>query len=122
MGITLNGITLPSHLLWLDEFDWLPIAHSSERSLTGKMLIEEASLIKGRPITLESDWATRAVIEQLYALASQPNQTHTLDIDGRVFTVMFRHGEQPISAVPIKPLADPGPNDYYLLTLRLIEV
>lgn len=120
--ITLAGITLPDHLVWLDEFDWLPVAHSSERGLTGKLLVEEAPLVKGRPITLEGDWATRAVIEQLYALASQPNQTHTLDIDGRVFTVMFRRGEQPVSAVPIKPSADPVSNDYYLLTLRLIEV
>jgi len=39
--ITLAGITLPDHLVWLDEFDWLPIAHSSERSLTGKMLIAD---------------------------------------------------------------------------------
>ncbi len=120
--ITLGAITLPDHLVWLDEFDWLPIAHSSERSLTGKLLVEEASLIKGRPITLSSDWATRDVLQQLYALASQPGQTHALVLDSRTYTVMFRHGEQPISAVPIKPSADPSANDFYQLTLRLIEV
>jgi hypothetical protein len=120
--ITLAGITLPDHLVWRDEFDWLPVAHSSERSLTGKLLVEESPLIKGRPITLEGDWATRDVVEQLYTLASQPSQAHSLNIDGCVFSVMFRRGEQPVSAVPIKPSADPVSNDYYLLTLRLIEV
>ena len=120
--ITLATITLPDHLVWLDEFDWLPVAHSSERGLTGKQLIEEAPLVKGRPITLEGDWATRAVVQQLYTLASQPNQIHTLDLDGRTFSVMFRRREQPISAVPIKPSADPGSNDFYQLTLRLTEV
>ncbi len=122
MSITLNGITLPNQLLWLDEFDWLPVAHSSERSLTGKLLIEEAPLIKGRPITLEGDWATRDIVEQLYALAGQPGQSRTLDLHGRTFTVMFRQSEQPISAVPIKPHDVPGPNDYYQITLRLTEV
>lgn len=120
--ITLGAITLPDHLMWLDEFDWLPIAHSSERSLTGKMLVEEAPLVKGRPITLSSDWATRDIVEQLYALAGQPGQSHTLDLHGRTFTVMFRQSEQPITAVPIKPHDVPGPNDFYQLTLRLIEV
>jgi len=41
MAITLDGLDLPADLEWQDEFDWQPIAHSSERSLTGKMLIEE---------------------------------------------------------------------------------
>lgn len=120
--ITLAGITLPDHLVWTDEFDWVPVAHSSERSLTGKLLIEEASLTKGRPITLSNDWATRDVIEQIYALASLPGQTHTLDLHGRTFTVMFNHTDTPVSAVPIKPHNVPDSNDYYQLTLRLIEV
>ena len=120
--ITLASITLPDHLLWTDEFDWLPIAHSSERSLTGKILAEEALLIKGRPITLSSDWATRDVVEQLYVLASQPAQSHSLDLHGRIFSVMFRRAETAISAVPIKPLTEPGAIDFYLLTIRLIEV
>lgn len=120
--ITLATITLPGHLLWTDEFDWFPVAHSSERSLTCKLLMEEKQLIKGRPITLSSDWATRDVVQQLYTLASQPGQTFTLDLHGRLFTVKFRREEAPITAVPIKPLTEPGANDFYQLTLRLTEV
>ena len=33
----LDDITLPDDLLWINEFDWNPVAQSTERSLSGAL-------------------------------------------------------------------------------------
>lgn len=128
MSITLNGIALPSDLEWQDEFDWQPVASSSERSLTGKLLIEEAPLANGRPMTLyggeNAAWVTRSTLDQISALASTPAATMTLDYHGTPYTVMWRRSEQPIEARQVMRLQNPGSeaDHKYTITLRLMEV
>ncbi len=34
----LDTMTLPDNLLWVNEFDWTPVAQSTDRSLTGSLL------------------------------------------------------------------------------------
>ena len=113
--INLDSITLPD-MIWADEFDWRPVVQRTERTLTGKLMIEEASLHKGRPITLTDTWITRSTLEQLQILASAPANTHTLTIQA------WRHSEQALTAEPIKPVTDPDGDDLYSLTLRLMVV
>ncbi len=50
--MTLDGIELPDDLLWVDEFDWNPVAQDIERSLTGALMVQEQAKLYGRPITL----------------------------------------------------------------------
>ena len=119
--ITLHNINLPD-MVWEDEFSWRPIAHRTERTLTGKLVIEEALMKKGRPITLSSVWINRSTLEQLQAIASAPATTYSLQLQGASYTVAFRHLDQAFTAIPIKPVTDPDQNDFYELTLRLMVV
>lgn len=52
MAITLGALVLPSGLVWSDEFAWTPVAQNIERTLTGALVIEEATKTAVRPITL----------------------------------------------------------------------
>ena len=65
----LDDITLPDDLLWINEFDWNPVAQSTERSLTGALLVQERQLIHGRPIVLsgngEAGWVSRLTVKSL---------------------------------------------------------
>lgn len=125
MSITLNGITLPSDLEWSDEFDWTPVRQSMDRSLTGKLLIEEAEKVGGRPITLyggqNACWVPRSTVVALKALLVA-NNTMTLMYHGTEYSVMWRHDETPIEANQVRRIANPGDNWKYTITLRLMEV
>jgi hypothetical protein len=120
--MTLNLLQLPDDLFWHDEFSWSAVRQSSDLTLTGALIVEEAAQQAGRPITLIDGWASRAVVEQLYLLVQQPGQVHTLVMGGQTYTVMFRHSEGALTATPLLPVTDPAPTDPYLITLRLMVV
>lgn len=124
-------LTLDPDLQWRDEFEWFAIQETVERGLTGALIIDRAEKVKGRPITLappseEAAWQSRATITQLQAWESDPALTMTLSLRGETFSVQFRrHDGAPFEAQPVVFVADPLPGgfgDWYLVTLRLIEV
>lgn len=126
MTITLDALTLPSDLLWSDEFEWSPIESTQEYAVTGALVVDTATRQAGRPITLEADedraWIDRATLQQLYALTTPANRQMTLVMNGVTRDVIFRPGGDPISARPIFPLANPQADLAYVVTLRLTEV
>ena len=124
----LDTITLPDDLLWINEFDWNPVEQTTERSLTGALLVQEGQLTHGRPIVLsgngEAGWVSRLTVKSLFALSKAANKTMTLTLpDNRQFSVIFdRLNGTPIEAQQVLPFAYPGDSDQYLLTLRLLTV
>lgn len=130
MAITLDGLDLPADLEWQDEFDWQPIAHSSERSLTGKMLIEEAPLVKGRPVTLyggpNACWVPRSLVlalKSMEASVSDINNPMLLDFHGTQMRVIWRRDDGPaVEAKPVVRIRNPGPDHKYYITIKLVEV
>lgn len=134
MAITLGAITLPSGLAWGDEFDWTPVEQSSDYSLTGALILQTATKLKGRPITLvgQSDgadhtaWISRANLLILKTALNVAGATFTLTLhDARIFTVA---ANGPVKAAPLpayKSLlpANPDSDHWYLLaSVPLIEV
>lgn len=121
-------VTVHSDLWWSDEHNWWPVEQSVKRSLTGALIVQAAARVAGRPITLEarddsSAWHSRATIEQLRNWASTPGQQLTLSLLGTSYTVMFRHQDGAgIEATPIIDYSDPGPDDPYRLTLRMMQI
>lgn len=117
-------LTLPSDLDWRDEFAWTPVEHSTDYSLAGNLVVQEGSRQDGRPITLfggrEAAWISRTDLEQLYAMASVPEQQLTLSLWGRLFSVMFRR--PPIDVEPIRRIANAGPDHRYAITVNLMEI
>jgi len=123
--ITLNGIALPNDLEWQDEFTWTPVQQRTERTLTGALMIEEATRIKGRPFTLaggeNAAWIRKGTLDQLRALATA-NNNMTLEYRGETYTVRFRHSETPVEATPVLRTANPDSETRYTFTIRLMEV
>ncbi|MFC4161948.1 hypothetical protein [Chitinimonas lacunae] len=123
---SLDGIELPD-LPWSDELNWAPIAQNVDYGLAGALIVQVGERRAGRPITLAGDDATnycsRAVLLQLYQLASMPGKVMVLTLaDGRRFDVMWRHGEGAIEARPIEHKIVQGPDDEYNVTLRFLTV
>ena len=145
MAITLGALVLPSGLIWSDEHAWSPVAQSTEQTLSGAPVIEEAIKLKGRPITLTgakdgndyTAWVMRAQayrgyssLADLRAALLVAGAEFTLALhDGRTFTVAPRHdGDGPLSVGPLpvyKSLAPAVPQAgslYAVNAVRLIEV
>ena len=125
------ALPLPGDLLWADEHAWSPAVASTSYLITGALLIQSATRQAGRPITLvgapDMAWVTRATVEQLRTWAALPvsNTTGRFElslIDGRVFTVAFRHSETAIEAEPVLGIPARASTDFYRLTLRLLEL
>ncbi len=124
----LDTVQLPRGLVWVDEFAWRPVESSTEYTLSGALVIDSATRLAGRPITLQGSedagWRgmTRAVVLAVQALASAPGATYVLTLaDGRSFDVAFAP-ENPFEARPLARPELPDADHPYVATLRLIEV
>ncbi|WP_422137693.1 hypothetical protein [Endozoicomonas sp. ALC020] len=126
--MTLDTITLPDDLLWINEFDWNPVEQSQDRSLTGGLLVQEQSKQSGRPIELsgglDAGWVDRSTVVELQSLSELANKSMLLKLpDGRQFTVIFdRTNGSPIEARQVLPSAYPDDHHFYQLSLRLLVV
>ena len=127
----LETVTLPPDLLWADEFAWSPISQSTERSITGALLVDAGTRQDGRPITLTGTekhaWQQRTEVQALRAWLALPGQVFALSINGAVFDVLFDHGTDETSrALVVTPLvdySDPQGHHYYCnVTLRFLTV
>jgi hypothetical protein len=130
MSITLSdsstSLTLNPDLFWADE-DWLPVTSSSERTLTGALIVSVASMVGGRPITLQpndesSGWVTQSTLAALRNWAAVPGKVMTLSIRGQSRSVMFRHSDGAIEATPVIHFSDVDSSDYYRAVFRFLEV
>lgn len=125
-GHLLGGVELPRGMLWTDEFTWVAVERSVERSITGAQVVDQAAKVAGRPITLQGvrdqGWIRRATLLAVQALADVPGATYTLKLaDGREFEVMFAP-ENPMEAEPISRPEMPASTHPYVATLRLLTV
>lgn len=127
MAITLDTLTLPNDLEWVDEFAFSYIQQNYKVTLGGQVIVEERQLVNGRPITLVGSdkygLITRENLLLLYAKVNTIADVMTLTLhDNRVFTVMWRRENKPIIAIPLEVSPNPSPTSLYQLTLNLIEV
>lgn len=127
MAITLNGITLPDGLHWVDEYSSEKVVQNVKHTLDGGAVVFYGQRQRGIPITLESvgdqGWMTRSDVVQLAALADTAGGVYNLSLRGVTYSVMFRHNEPPaFKAEPLQHFATPSSEDYYTVSIRLIIV
>ena len=133
MSLTLadsgTTLTLNPDLYWSDEYNWNPVEQAVERTITGAQVIQAAARVAGRPITLEPEddgtaWVSRSHVEALRNWAAVPGKTMTLTLRGVARTVIFRHQDGGFEARPVIQFRDGHelPADFYLCTIRLMEI
>lgn len=126
MAISLNGISLPDDLEWSDEFAWTPVEQTVGYTLDGAMVVESGVRQAGRRITLAAGedraWVTRATLKSLYALAQTVHDDLTLVMGSTTFNVAFRHSDGAIESRPVSQVSPASDADFYVITLRLMEV
>ena len=138
MSASLAGIELPYDIQWSDEHTAWKVGQIVRPTLTGALIIQESALQAGRPITLRGydDGGLRyvapitlATLDALRALeetAGGASMTLILPAAGdttRTFTVRFRRTDGPaIEATPIKYQIPAESGDWFLATLRLLQV
>lgn len=124
-------INLPDSLLWEDEFKWTNAVGVKDYSLSGALIQQAGTRLKGRPITLvppdnEMAWVSRTVLLQLQSEANVADRKYTLVIGSgateRQFPVRFRHDEVALEATPVYRWQGTGNETWYNVTLRLLEV
>ena len=124
-------LALPDDLLWSDEYVWSPVVSSVSYLITGALLVQSATRQAGRDITLvgaaDMAWVTRSVVNLLREWAALPLDSATgrfeLTLtDGRVFTVAFRHADGAIEAEPVTGFPARNDNDFYRITLKLMQI
>lgn len=121
------ALALPDQLSWPDEFTWAPVLQTSEYTTTGALVLDAWAKQAGRPITLQAAqdraWCPRATASTLRTWVAQPGQTFTLALRGATHTVVFNHeGGGAMGAEPVIDFSDPDDADYYILTLRFLEI
>lgn len=124
-------VHLPNDLLWVDEMNWAPVVAVTTYTLSGALVVDEATMKAGRPITLEQPdesmaWVKRGVVSKLLDWSSTSGRRMKLVLDypddRRGFTVMFRHESGGVEASPVKGFPQHDPDDWFNVTIRLIEV
>lgn len=133
MSLTLadsgTTLTLNPDLYWSDEHNWSPVQQGVNPSITGVPIVQAAAMVTGRPITLEpiddeAAWTTLAIVTALRNWAAVPGKTMTLTLRGVARTVIFRHQDGGFEARPVIQFRDGHelPADFYLCTIRLMEI
>ena len=132
MSITLavdsTTLTLHPDLYWADEHSWSEVEQTVERSVTGALIVQAASRLAGRPITLtpideQAAWLPYATLEQLRNWAAVPGQLMTLTLRGVTYSVIFRHQDgSPLEAEPVVFFNTVDSGDYFRVTIRLMTV
>lgn len=127
MPTTLENITLPDGLSWVEEFNSSGVAQTTKRTLAGSLVVFHAPLVGGRDITLESSsnmgWVDRDAVEALQLMSNQPGMVYSLLLRGVTYNVLFRHQDgTAFEATPVLAGGEQGPNAYFQIKLRLMTV
>ena len=132
MTITLTHLTttidLSPDLAWTDENSWLPVEQTEQRTVTGALIVSSATRIGGRPITLAPDgdnsaWLSLETLTALRNMAVVLGRVMQLTFRGQSYDVIFRHqGGNAIEATPVVRYNDTQGGDWYLVTIRLMEL
>ena len=125
--MTLDNISLPPSLNWVDRDNWQPVAQTARQTLDGGLAVFHQPLTSGRQITListeYSGWVDRQTLDALQSMAGEPGSIHTLVFGSESFTVLWRHNDPPaIQAEPLVARSSHDPGDWFRVTLKFIAL
>lgn len=122
-----NSLALHDQYIWSDEYEWSPLKQSEpEYSLNGAMHVQQGTMLAGRPITLDCEYAriTRSDVELLQAWSAVPElELRLTHPDGRAFDVIFAASalSDIVDIKNYKP-SDKGPDDPMTANIHLMTI
>lgn len=127
MSIVLGGVTLSPDMVWLERYQSQGVAQSVRRTVGGVPVIFSGALVKAEPVTLATldrmGYPTRAMIDQVIALAASAGATYTLSFYGEEISVMFRHDDPPVVDMqPVKRTNRPASTDWMRGQIKLLTI
>ena len=121
-----DSLELPADMRWRDEFDWQALAQSSvQYSLGGSAIIQQGTMLAGRPVTLGGEWIwlDRATLTTLAAWADVPELEMTLaHPDGRQLNVCFARPALSDCAPVAYRAPEDGTAQYEAPTIHLMTI
>jgi hypothetical protein len=124
MALTLDSITLPTDLLWSDEYIYTPVKQTVNMAVDGSLVIEAAAALAGRPITLQGGadyaWISKGTLELLRLKQAVPGLVMSLSLLGVTHSVIF--AQPGIEARQVQDFSNPDSGDWYAVTLKFIEL
>jgi hypothetical protein len=126
MAITLDALTLPSTLYWVNELSRTPRREVREYSLGQRLVRQPSEVLSGVPVVISGGahaWMSRADALAIHAMI-QSDEAMSLDIHGTALLVRWDFLSSPFSATPVMPHGDPTGADirYENLAFNFIEV
>ena len=119
-------LELPGDMRWRDEFDWQALAQSQvQYSLGGSAIIQQGTMLAGRPVTLGGEWIwlDRATLTTLAAWADVPELEMTLaHPDGRQLNVCFARPALSDCAPVAYRAPEDGTAQYEAPTIHLMTI
>lgn len=120
-------VNLHKDLFWSDENSWHPVEQTKTYTLTGAMVVMFGERKAGRHITLEpeddsSAWMPLATVDVLRNWAAVPGKQLTLTLRSIAHTVLFRHEDGGLQALPVQHRDDLVSTDFYRCVVRLLEI
>ena len=119
-------LELPADMRWRDEFEWQALAQSQvQYSLGGSAIIQQGTMLAGRPVTLGGEWIwlDRATLTTLAAWADVPELEMTLaHPDGRQLNVCFARPALSDCAPVAYRAPEDGTAQYEASTLHLMTI
>ncbi|MCK5665162.1 MAG: hypothetical protein KAI17_16845 [Thiotrichaceae bacterium] len=127
MTTIIDTISFEEDFYWTDQYNFNKQIHNYSYALSGALIIQSSEhKLKGREITLESGENYSVVdkvdLDALNILKDALGYEFTLNINGDIFNVQFRHSENPIEAIPLVPPNNPPNFDKYKVKMKFIEV
>ncbi|WP_304635542.1 hypothetical protein [Pseudoalteromonas sp.] len=119
--ILINAQNL-DNFVWLNEFDYLPIAEQTERALNGAQHIEKTLIPLGRPIHLYSDLELASTFKPLFEHAQNTLDAFEISIRGTLFNVVWDHAQKAVECTPYAHFSDAEPTHFTNINLRLKTV
>lgn len=121
-----DSLELPADMRWRDEFDWQALAQSSvQYSLGGSAIIQQGTMLAGRPVTLGGEWIwlDRATLTTLAAWADVPELEMTLaHPDGRQLNICFARPALSDCAPVAYRAPEDGTAQYEAPTIHLMTI
>jgi hypothetical protein len=114
MVALVGAVPIPDDTVWTDRFNFNRFDASNRYTLGGRLVICQAPKQKGLPVTLQAEWVSLDVVNQIVALNESGNPLNITTACGVTMSVCWDYASPPsLLVVPVKQVSCYEDCDYY---------